>query len=156
MNNPPLTPAEAAQALALLQASEHVRWGTSFHVVTGAGVERDKMQRMLWFAGPDNTFHGGGWGSPYLDTEPLPIPMNPLTDAAERAKFYAEATLEADGRTFRTGPYADPDGAGPRRAAFISDISTISPVPEPSAVLLLGGGLAALAVLPGRWEARRR
>lgn len=139
-----ITVAELLELRGLLAIVEHVWWGISFHVVTGAGVDRDKAQRMLWFADPDNTFRGSGWGHPYLDTDALPVPMDPMTNAAERAKYYEEAMFEADGRTFKTGPYADPDGAGPRRAAAIARIFTVSPVPEPSTLLLFGSGLAAL------------
>ncbi len=82
-------------------------WCHSYHLLTGAGVERTKDDRTLWFADPNNTFHGADWGHPYTGTDPLPVPMDPVNDPVERARFYEEGMLRADLATFGTGPYAN-------------------------------------------------
>jgi hypothetical protein len=98
----------------------------NFHVVTGAGVESNKTQNTLWFADPDRGRGGtNGWGYPYLNSDSVPVGTN----------FYTLATLMADGRTFATGPYA---------GAFISEIHTVSPIPEPGVLVLVVIGIISL------------
>jgi hypothetical protein len=111
---------------------------TGFHVVTGGGIDVDAGARRLWFADPDRGDGGSGWGFPYDSTDPLPV---------GRASFI-EGTLAADGRTWATGPYV---------GARIVEIHTVSPVPEPSAYLLVGlGVLAVLVRRRGFWPWPRR
>jgi len=120
-------------------------WCGSYHIVTGAGVERDAAQMRLWFADPNNTFHGADWGHPYTNMDLLPVPD--VTDPADIARYYEEAALMADGRTFATGPYA---------GTTITRVFTTSPraVPEPSTLLLVVFGCTALGIVAGKRRCR--
>jgi len=113
-------------------------WCTSFHILTGAGVERDKTQLKLWFADPNDTIHGANWGHPYTNTDELPVGV----------ANYTMAMLMADEQTFATG--------GPYAGAKITRIFAISPVsvrqaPGPSTLTVMA--VAMLALLGySRWH----
>jgi hypothetical protein len=118
-------------------------WCFSYHMVTGAGVERDATMRKLWFADPNNTLHGVDWGHPYTNADKLPIPD--LTDPADIARYYEMVMLRADERTLDTGPYA---------GTMITRVFTTSPIPEPSTFLLWVTGVAGCGM--ALWRRRYR
>ena len=109
-----------------------LHWGVpvNFHMLTGAGV--DAAQRRIWYADPNDTLAGAGWGFEYSDSAALPVGMS----------YYGSGALSADGRTFSDGFFA---------GAQISALYALAPVPEPATWGLL---LVGVVVLLARQQAR--